>query len=515
MPGRKKLLARWYAAAAVLAVAAAGAPAASAASSIANGGFESGTSGWTTSSPNGTQAASFTEPGGRSGGYRLSHWSSSAYQVETTQTLTGLANGRFTARVWVRSGGGQVQSSVALRGCGGAEQRTHVPVSAGELWIQLAVTANVTGGRCTVVLSSNARAGNWANFDDVRFDPGQTSLPIRGGDVSTLKKAEDLDAVYRTASGQQQEALQILKANGMNLVRLKVWVNPADGYNDKAKVLAMARKVKAQGLQLMVDFHYSDTWADPGRQDKPAAWASYSFQRLSQAVHDHTYDVLNALKAQGTTADVVQVGNEINGGMLWPDGSTDDWDRFATLLKSGVSAVKAVSSSTRVVLHVAKGTDTGAVRWWYDSAVARGVPFDVIGLSYYGYWHGTLGELQRTMFEAASRYDKDVLVVETAYPFTMADADYEGNAFSDASRLVPGYPATSEGQSANFRDVLTVVQAVPGGRGLGAVYWEPTWYAVPGNNWDPYDPSTGSGWDNQALFDWSGRALPAIAAFNR
>jgi arabinogalactan endo-1,4-beta-galactosidase len=497
---------------AALALALGTSPPASAAATPTNGGFEAngGTAnptGWTTA---GTLSASFTEAGGRSGSYRLAHYSASAYEVETRQVLTGVPNGWHTLRVWVRSGG---TSHIALRNCGGAEQRTSLPVSAGALWIELAVSAQVTTGQCTIALVSKGKAGSWANFDDVRFTAERTSLPIRGGDVSSLKKGEDHGAAYRTASGAAQDALAILKANGATYIRLKVWVNPADGYNDKGDVLAMAKRVKAQGLKLLIDFHYSDTWADPGKQYKPAAWASYDFARLSKAVYDHTYDVLNALKAQGTTADMVQVGNETNAGMLWPDGSTDRWDQLARLLTSGANAVKAVSPSTRVALHVANGARGADVRWWFDNAVARKVPFDVIALSYYGYWHGTLGELQQTLFDVTARYGKDVLVAETAYPFTMADADFELNSLNDPSLLVPGYPATSEGQLANFRDVLSVVQAVPGGRGLGAVYWEPTWTAVPGNGWDPADPNSGDGWDNQALFDWSGRALPALTAF--
>ena len=205
------------------------------------------------------------------------------------------------------------------------------------------------------------------------------------------------------------------------------------------------------------------------------------------------------------------MGNEINPGMLLPDGSSDNWQRLSVLLKSGVSAVKDVSPSTKVMLHLANGADQGTVRWWFDNAVAYGVPFDVVGLSYYGYWHGTLGALQQTLFDVPARYGKDVMVVETAYPFTMADADFEPNAFSDPSLLLPGYPATSEGQLAHMKDVITVVRSAP--RTLGFVYWEPTWYAVPGNGWDPYNPSSGDGWDNQALFDWSGRALPSVTIF--
>ncbi|MEU8039692.1 arabinogalactan endo-1,4-beta-galactosidase [Streptosporangium sp. NPDC049078] len=483
-----------------------------AAPTVANGGFETGGGvaapvSWSTA---GNASADFTEAGGRTGSYRLSHWSTAAYTVETNQTLTGLASGAYTLRVWVRSGA-MSQSWIALRNCGSAERRTHAPVSSSE-WIQIVVTQNVTGGQCTISLGSAAAAGGWANFDDVTFAAGSATLAVKGADTSSLPKSEAYGGRYHDAGGARGDALAILAAAGANYVRLKVWVNPADGYNNKARVLAMAQRVKARGMRLLVDFHYSDTWADPGKQYKPAAWNGYTFAQLKTAVYNHTYDVLNALKAQGTTADMVQVGNEINDGMLWEDGRSSNFGNLAQLLNSGYSAVKAVSSSTRVVLHLAEGGDNGLFRWWFDSAAAHGVNYDVIGVSYYPYWHGTLGAFQANINDIASRYGRPVLLAETAYPFTTGNDDGLANIITAATPY-PGYPASSAGQSAMLRDVMSIVQAVPGGRGLGAVYWEPTWTAVTGNGWDPADPSSGNGWENQALFDFADRALPALAQF--
>ncbi len=234
----------------------------------------------------------------------------------------------------------------------------------------------------------------------------------------------------------------------MNYARVKVWVNPADGYNDKAHVLALAKRVKARGMKLLIDFHYSDAWADPGKQTKPAAWAGHGYEQLKKDVHDHTHDVLNALKAQGTTADMVQVGNEINGGMLWNEGTVSNWSQLAGLLNSGYAAVKAVSPSTSVALHLAEGGDLDGTRWWFDQAVAHGVRFDVIGLSYYGYWHGTLHDVQTTLDDTAARYGRPVYVAETAYPFRLDSEDALENIIDSASELVPGYPATPPGRPA-------------------------------------------------------------------
>ncbi|MFE9361839.1 arabinogalactan endo-beta-1,4-galactanase [Streptomyces sp. NPDC006978] len=497
-----------------LVLAALPAQAAHAATAPVNTGFESGATGWSTYSAGGQNAASFTEAGGHGGSTRLSHWSASAYEVETYQYLSGLTDGTYTLSAWVRSGGGQNAAYIALRNCGGAEQRTDLPPTANGDWVRLVTSVKVTGGACTISLNSDAHAGEWANFDDIAFTPGSTGLSVRGGDLSTLPKNEAHGATYSDASGRSGDAMSILKGSGMNYVRLKVWVNPADGYNDKAHVLAMAKRAKALGMRTLVDFHYSDAWADPGKQNKPAAWAGHGYSALRTDVYNHTYDVLNALKTQGTTADMVQIGNEINGGMLWPEGSTNNWSQLAGLLTSGADAAKAVSSTTQVALHLAEGGDNAGTRWWFDNAVARKVPFDVIALSYYAYWHGSLAELQTNLDDAASRYGKPVMVAETAYAHTLANDDGLENNVATASQLVTGYPATPAGQAANLRDVMNVVEAVPNGRGLGAVYWEPAWTAVAGSGWDPADPASGNAWENQAVFDHDGRLLPAAGWFS-
>ncbi|MGW0564598.1 glycoside hydrolase family 53 protein [Streptomyces sp. NPDC003016] len=491
---------------------------AQAASSLGNGGFEAGSAAtptpadWSTYSAANQHAASYTEAGGRSGGHRLSHWSPSAYKVETYQYLSGIADGPWTLTAWVRSSGGQNSAHLALRNCGSAEQRTALPVSTSS-WVRIVTSVTVTGGQCTISINSDARAGNWINVDDITFAPGRTGVPARGADVSSLPKSEALGGVYRSSGGAAGDGLAILKSHGMNYARLKVWVNPADGWNNKPRVLAMAKRVKAQGMKLLVDFHYSDTWADPGAQSRPAAWAGHSYEQLKADVRAHTHDVMSALKAQGTTPDMVQIGNEINGGMLWPDGATSHWPQLAGLLNAGHDAAKAVSPTTAVALHLAKGGDWAGTRWWFDNAVAQGVRFDVIGLSFYGYWHGTLAELQTTLDNSAARFGKPVFVAETAYPFRLGSKDTHTDIIDQESELIPGYPATPAGQAAWLADITSVVEAVPNGRGLGVFYWEAPWTAVSGNGWDPTDPASGNGWENQALFGYDDRALPAADWF--
>ena len=339
------------------------------------------------------------------------------------------------------------------------------------------------------------------------------SLRIRGMDISSLAKSEAFGGVYRYPDGRRGDAVRILAEAGLTHARLKVWVNPADGYNTKRQILPMARRLHAAGVKLMVDFHYSDTWADPSKQFKPAAWVDYDFDGLKQAVYDHTADVLGSLAAQGTPAALAQIGNEINGGLLWPDGDYNHWDQLAALLKSGIAAAHAVSPRTRIVLHLANGGDNGLYQWWFDNAVSYEVPFDVIGASYYPYWHGPLSGLVSNLTDVSARYDKDVLVAETAYPFRLDSKDALVNEIDSADELVADYAATPEGQEAWLRTLADTVAALPNGRGLGYFYWEGTWTAVPGNGWDPTDPTSGNAWENQAAFDFDNRALPVLDVY--
>jgi arabinogalactan endo-1,4-beta-galactosidase len=481
---------------------------------LQNPGFEGreasgGPAGW---NQTGVSEAGFIENRGHSGNWRLTHRSSEAYQVETWQTVSGLANDWHTLRAWVRSSGGQKAVWVALR-CGIDEKRVYVPPTApGYRWIELVVSNQVTDGQCTISLYSDGDPDTWASFDDIELVPGRAALAILGADISSLSKSEDMGGVYKDTDGTQDDALQILKLHGLNYARLRVFVDPADGYHGKEEILGMALRLKSHGIQYLVDFHYSDNWADPGKQYKPAAWRSYSFDQLTQAVYDHTYDVCSSLVAQGTPPDMVQVGNEINAGMLWPDGDYNHMDNLATLLKAGHQAVKDCSPSTLVMLHIAEGGDNDLARWWFDNMTSRDVPFDVIGISYYPFWHGSLPELQANLNDITARYGKDVIVVETAYAFTHQEDDLFPNILT-RSMLVPGYPFTPEGQRAMLRDIMAIVRAVPNGRGLGVFYWDATWTAVKGNGWDSTDPGSGNAWENQALFDFDDRGLPALDEF--
>lgn len=334
-----------------------------------------------------------------------------------------------------------------------------------------------------------------------------STLSMRGADVSSLQRALDVGAKYYDATGTARDPLDILKGLGVNYARLRVWNNPASGYNNQARLLTFARTVQAKGLKLLVDLHYSDTWADPGKQAKPAAWASHGISTLRNDVYSYTYGVCSSLKAQGTPPDSIQIGNEINVGMLWNDGKVvnNDFSNLATLLNAGYDAVKACNPGTQVVIHTADADSDANARWFYDGIRAKGARWDITGLSYYCPWHGTLATMGNVVSDVRTRYGKPVVIAETAYPFTTANADGTGNS---VTTTCSGYPATWDGQAANFTAVQNTARAAGA---IGVFYWEPTWYAVPGNGWDPANISgSGDGWDNMAIFNWTGHVNPGV-----
>lgn len=341
---------------------------------------------------------------------------------------------------------------------------------------------------------------------------------IRGVDISSLEKVEFYGGKFFD-NGQERDVLEILKDRGVNWVRLRLWNDPVldGGFCDKESVIAMAKRTKAQGFKLLLNFHYSDHWADPGQQTKPAAWADLSFEELTQAVYDYTYEVVSELKEEDALPDMVQIGNEIRSGMLWPDGKSwgedgYEFDRLAELLKSGIKAVHdaAGDESVKIALHLDNGHDNGTYIWWFDEITQRDVEFDVIGLSWYPYWHGNLEQLKNNMNDISERYGKEVAVFETAYGFTLEDADGHSNIFGIEQQEVAGYPASVQGQADLLYDVFKAVADVPNNQGLGVFYWEPAWLGVEGAGWIEGE---GNAWENQAMFDFDGNALDSLYIF--
>ena len=358
---------------------------------------------------------------------------------------------------------------------------------------------------------------------------------IKGADVSMLAEVEKHGGKFFDEHGNPQDAMAILKENGFNYIRLRLWVEPKDadgkpyggGNNDLATTIALAQRAKANGMKFLLDYHYSDFWTDPARQNKPKAWANMNIDQLTEAVYQHTKTTMDAFAKAGVLPDMVQVGNEINGGMLWPEGKSwgqngGEFDRLAGLLNAGIKAVKEHGDQIKIMLHLAEGTKNDTFIWWFDEITKRKVPFDIIGLSYYIYWNGPMNALQYNMDDISKRYDKDLIVVEAAYGYTTANCDNAENNFTSKEADDAGYPATVQGQANYLHDLLQVVTKVPEGRGKGVFYWEPAWLPTPGATWatkagmkyNSDDWKEGNAREHQSLFDCQGKVLPSIKAFN-
>ncbi|WP_219592648.1 glycoside hydrolase family 53 protein [Aeromonas salmonicida] len=358
---------------------------------------------------------------------------------------------------------------------------------------------------------------------------------IKGADVSMLAEVEKHGGKFFDEHGNPQDAMAILKENGFNYIRLRLWVDPKDadgkpyggGNNDLATTIELAKRAKANGMKFLLDYHYSDFWTDPARQNKPKAWASMNIDQLTEAVYQHTKTTMDAFAKAGVLPDMVQVGNEINGGMLWPEGKSwgqngGEFDRLAGLLNAGIKAVKEHGDQIKIMLHLAEGTKNDTFIWWFDEITKRKVPFDIIGLSYYIYWNGPMNALQYNMNDISKRYDKDLIVVEAAYGYTTANCDNAENNFTSKEADDAGYPATVQGQANYLHDLLQVVTKVPEGRGKGVFYWEPAWLPTQGATWatkagmkyNSDDWKEGNARENQSLFDCQGKVLPSIKAFN-
>ncbi len=336
---------------------------------------------------------------------------------------------------------------------------------------------------------------------------------VRGADISALAVVEARGAVLRGEAGPA-DGLQQLRGAGFDCFRLRLFVAPDHQgivTNDLEYTLALARRVKASGAKFMLDLHYSDTWADPAKQFKPAAWDKLPFDELVGAVREYTRLTMERFIAEGLTPEYVQIGNEITNGMLWPDGRVElreahdieAWTRLARLLRAGFAGFDAAVTSAKIprpktIVHIESTGDVVRTNWWLKHASEAGLPFDIVGLSYYPEWHGGIASLRETLIAVAEGFKKPVMVVETAYPWN-TDSHWDGKKNLD-------WPLTPEGQKQFLSEVNQAVRDLPDGLGAGVCWWHPESVEVPGLH----------AWlgGSCALFDGTGSLLPAAKIFS-
>ena len=365
---------------------------------------------------------------------------------------------------------------------------------------------------------------------------------IKGMDLSTLLEMERCGAKYYD-HGTEKDILQIMKEYNVDTIRLRLWNDPKSesgepygaGNNDLAETIAIGKKVTEAGLGVLLNFHYSDFWADPGKQIKPKAWTNYGVEELEKAVYDFTEESLTKVLESGVNVTLIQVGNELSNGLLWPEGQVPNYDNIAKFVSAGIRACRKVNPDIPIMIHLDNGGNNELYRRWFDNYIDRGADFDYIGLSYYPFWHGRLDQLENNMNDIAVRYGKDLIIAEVSMGFTMEDykdyeklSDEERKGYATRPHVIENidYPMTIQGQTDFIKDLLGRLANVAGNHGAGFFWWEPAWIPVPGSGWATpaslkymNDPGPcGNEWANQALFDYDGNILPAfdvIRNFNK
>lgn len=371
------------------------------------------------------------------------------------------------------------------------------------------------------------------------IEPASENGFILGADISSLIALENSGVVFRNFDGQEQDLLLTLREAGVNYIRVRVWHDPYDkagnGYGggncDLDNAIEIGKRATAYNMGLFLDLHYSDFWADPGKQQVPKAWKDYTNSEKTQAVYDYTTGCLRQLRNAGVDVGMVQIGNEVNYGFCGETGESEQY----LLMAAAARAVRDTDPDIRIVVHYTD-PQKGEFSHYAGLLEQYGVDYDIFATSYYAYWHGSPENLTRQLRSVIDGYGKQVLIAETAWPYTASDSDGHGNSVGAWSDDMP-YPFTVEGQTMAMEELMKAMASL-GDSAVGIFYWEPAWIAVPGESWTErsrlwekhgsgwassfageYDPTDagqyfgGSAWDNQALFDPDGRPLESLMEF--
>lgn len=329
--------------------------------------------------------------------------------------------------------------------------------------------------------------------------PESNPIPIRAADISFLPQIRVSDVTFKNSKGEIKDVLELLKDEGCNTIRLRLWHTPSPMHSDLQEVAAFTQEIRGKGLKVWLSIHFSDTWADPGAQTKPLAWSTLAFDDLADSVYNYTKKVVSYLGP-----DFVQIGNEINAGFLWPDGNINNMTNFTTLLKQGVKGARDASPDAKIMIHFS-GIEGSS--WFYEQLNTRSIDYDIIALSYYPRWHTkSLSTVRSVLQQLVTNNNKDVVLAETAYPFTLQWNDWTNNIVGLEEHLIPGYPATPKGQYDFLMELRKIMSE--NNRGLGLCYWAPEWVAYKGNQ-----AEDGSAWENMTLFDFSFKALEGTKIF--
>ncbi|WP_223702509.1 glycosyl hydrolase 53 family protein [Sutcliffiella deserti] len=506
------------------------------------------------------------------GEYAAKYWvneaASEAQSFTLEQSIPTLPAGSYELSVRTMGGAGDEAGNVSLF----VGEKTSEAVATtgynewGTITMKLEVAEETTNLPVGVTVSGKPNA--WGNLDNVRLvsleskeDDGESTVPdpveanifvervegldeefIKGVDISSILSLEESGVKFYNEAGVEQDIFTTLSDAGVNYVRVRIWNDPYDtegngyggGNNDLEAALEIGKRATANGMKLLVNFHYSDFWADPAKQQAPKAWEALNFEDKKAAVYSFTKESLQAMVDEGIEIGMVQVGNETNGAFV----GESDFTKMSALFNEGSKAVREINADTLVALHFTNPETSGRYASLAQRLQQNSVDYDVFASSYYPFWHGTLANLTSVLKDVADTYDKKVMVVETSYAYTAEDGDGHGNTAPKDSGQTLNYPITVQGQATAVRDVFEAVANV-GEAGIGVFYWEPAWLPVGppddlennkelwetyGSGWatsyaaqyDPHDAGAwfgGSAVDNQALFDFNGNPLPSLNIF--
>ncbi|MFD1316718.1 glycoside hydrolase family 53 protein [Namhaeicola litoreus] len=328
----------------------------------------------------------------------------------------------------------------------------------------------------------------------------EKKMTFRGADLSAYPQIASRNLNFLNHNSDVEDFLSILKKSGVNIIRLKLWVNPTDRVASLSEVEDFSTHIRSKGYQIWLTLHYSDTWADPGHQEKPKAWQNISYEQLKDSVREYTKKVVATLRPE-----IIQIGNEINNGFLFPDGNLHSNEiQCIELLQIASEAVRQTNAASKIMIHYAGHSGSNS----FFQKMAN-VDYDFIGLSYYPIWHGKdLNTLAGRMNELSNSFGKQLLIAETAYPFTLGWNDYTNNIVGLESQIIlPDFPPTGLGQANFFKALYTKILEVEDG--IGICYWGGELVAFDGPT-----SQNGSPWENQALFDFTLKSLPILKEFN-
>ena len=502
---------------------------------LQNGSFEQWTrsapAGWTVSSTHGASiSAGYTNP--EDGAVTASVTFPRDGSLTLTQNLRGLAAGKYAVSGWTRTS--EIESA-SLNVAGEDTRRTGTPVIA-NTWKELVVRgASPKAGKLSVSFTISGNAGETIDLDNVAIistDASNTDPFLQGGDLSEVSYLESKGAVFRDENGTPEDPFKLMADRGVNVARLRLYNAPGPdhpligdpnsylpaGYQNPADILALAKRAKAAGMQIELTFHYSDYWTNGGTQDIPADWRSVTslpddqaIAKLTTDVHDYTASFLQKMKAQGTPPQFVSIGNEIQGGILFPYGSSSNMPTLTQFLTAGANAVHETLPRSRVILHLDDAGNDGKYDWFFDAMNANHVPYDIIGASYYPFWtQKDIPTVTGFFNRIADRYGKPIMVMETGINWNPLTADGDVSQLTDNGPVT--YAQTPAGQRDFLRELLPALKSVHNGAVIGDLYWDPVMWAVPGVGWQVGAPNVIS---NSALFDFNGRALPAFEAYEQ